>query len=73
MMSKKQWSAVINAYIWSVANSATDFNPDDMDILCDLLDARKAAPGMDDRKKGIDWKTELEYNTEYEEVLKKEV
>ena len=51
MMNKKQWSAVINAYIWSVANSATDFNPDDMNILCDLLDARKAAPGMDDRKK----------------------
>lgn len=72
MMSKKQWSSVINAYIWSVANSATDFNPDDMDILCDLLDARKAAPGMDDRKKVIK-KTESEYNTEYEEVLKKGV
>lgn len=69
MMSKKQWSAVINAYIWSVANSATDFNPDDMDILCDLLDARKAAPGTEERVKAIK-KTESEYNTEYEKVLK---
>lgn len=44
-MNKKQWTAVIKAYIWSVASSATDFNPDDMDILCDLLELRKKRSG----------------------------
>nr|DAR47193.1 MAG TPA: hypothetical protein [Caudoviricetes sp.] len=68
-MNKKQWTAVIKAYIWSVASSATDFNPDDMDILCDLLELRKNTPGTEERVKAIK-KTESEYNTEYEKVLK---
>lgn len=66
-MNKKQWTAVIKAYIWSVASSATDFTEDDIDILTELCIERKYAEKPEEKPK----KSESDYNEEYESVLKK--
>lgn len=69
-MNKKQWTAVIKAYIWSVASSATDFTEDDIDILGELCIERKYAEKPETPEKKPK-KSESDYNEEYESVLKK--
>lgn len=66
-MNKKQWTAVIKSYIWSIASSATDFTESDIDILGELCIERKYAEKPEEKPK----KSELDYNEEYESVLKK--
>jgi hypothetical protein len=66
-MNKKQWTAVIKAYIWSIASSATDFTESDIDILGELCIERKYTEKTEEKPK----KSELDYNEEYESVLKK--
>ena len=66
-MNKKQWTAVIKVYIWSVASSATDFDENDIDILGELCIERKYAEKPEEKPK----KSESDYNEEYESVLKK--
>ena len=66
-MNKKQWTAVIKAYIWSVASSATDFDENDIDILGELCIERKYAEKPEEKPK----KSESDHNEEYESVLKK--
>lgn len=70
-MNKKQWTAVIKAYIWSVASSATDFTEDDIDILGELCIERKYAEEEQTKPEEKPKKSESDYNEEYESVLKK--
>lgn len=70
-MNKKQWTAVIKAYIWSVASSATDFNENDIDILGELCFERKYAEEEQTKPEEKPKKSESDYNEEYESVLKK--
>lgn len=70
-MNKKQWTAVIKAYIWSVASSATDFNENDIDILGELCLERKYAEEEQTKPEEKPKKSESDYNEEYESVLKK--
>lgn len=70
-MNKKQWTAVIKAYIWSVASSATDFTEDDIDILGELCIERKYVEEEQTKPEEKPKKSESDYNEEYESVLKK--
>ena len=70
-MNKKQWTAVIKAYIWSVASSATDFTENDIDILGELCIERKYAEEEQIKPENQLKKSESDYNEEYESVLKK--
>lgn len=71
-LNKKQWEAVVKAYIWSIANSATDYTSGDLDIIYDLLVKRECA-AEDERRKAeaekATAKRESDYNAEYEIVL----